>query len=204
MISGRDISRKKHYRKGLPIHTSMYVLTFINFSCIPKIDVKSGTKKTAWYPKNIKKPWPWPKDFLKEMGISYVKRLAASKAPWPSWQFQQDQVRVVRGVLMCWCGGKVDGHSWEFTVSPFFAREVFIIFSLQVHEAKKVVQDWSAWGFEPMKHFALGFGDHLWGWFHHFFGTPKIFKDLESMVKHHLQVSRFECPTSERCSPVQP
>lgn len=30
-------------------------------------------------------------DFLKEMGISYVKRLAASKAPWPSWEFQQDQ-----------------------------------------------------------------------------------------------------------------
>lgn len=25
------------------------------------------------------------------MGISYVKRLAASKAPWPSWEFQQDE-----------------------------------------------------------------------------------------------------------------
>lgn len=30
-------------------------------------------------------------EFLKEMGISYVKRLAASKAPWPSWEFQQDE-----------------------------------------------------------------------------------------------------------------
>mmetsp|Transcript_1090 Transcript_1090/g.2213 ORF Transcript_1090/g.2213 Transcript_1090/m.2213 type:complete len:327 (+) Transcript_1090:21-1001(+) len=29
-------------------------------------------------------------DFLKEMGVNYMKRLAASKAPWPSWDFQQD------------------------------------------------------------------------------------------------------------------
>eukprot|EP00435_Cladocopium_sp_Y103_P070134 s352_g34.t1 len=27
----------------------------------------------------------------KEMGISYMKRLAASKAPWPSWEFKQEQ-----------------------------------------------------------------------------------------------------------------
>lgn len=30
-------------------------------------------------------------EFLKEMGISYMKRLAASKAPWPSWEFKQEQ-----------------------------------------------------------------------------------------------------------------
>ncbi|CAK9030224.1 unnamed protein product [Durusdinium trenchii] len=30
-------------------------------------------------------------DFLKNMGIPYVKRLAAAKAPWPSWEFQQEQ-----------------------------------------------------------------------------------------------------------------
>lgn len=30
-------------------------------------------------------------DFLKGMGISYMKRLAASKAPWPSWEFKQEQ-----------------------------------------------------------------------------------------------------------------
>ncbi|CAK9004460.1 unnamed protein product [Durusdinium trenchii] len=30
-------------------------------------------------------------EFLKEMGISYMKRLAASKAPWPSWEFHQEQ-----------------------------------------------------------------------------------------------------------------
>lgn len=28
----------------------------------------------------------------KEMGISYMKRLAASKAPWPSWEFKQEKV----------------------------------------------------------------------------------------------------------------
>ncbi|CAL1163461.1 unnamed protein product [Cladocopium goreaui] len=27
----------------------------------------------------------------KEMGISYMKRLAASRAPWPSWEFKQEQ-----------------------------------------------------------------------------------------------------------------
>lgn len=33
-------------------------------------------------------------EFLKEMGISYMKRLAASKAPWPSWEFQQNQDKI--------------------------------------------------------------------------------------------------------------
>jgi len=32
----------------------------------------------------------------KEMGISYMKRLAASKAPWPSWEFKQEQARMKR------------------------------------------------------------------------------------------------------------
>ena len=195
MISGRDISRKKHYRKGLPIHTSIYVLIFINFSCIPKTDVKSGTKKTAWYPKNIKKPWPWPKDFLKEMGISYVKRLAASKAPWPSWEFQQDQVRVVRGVLMCWCGGKVDGHSREFTVSPFFAREVFIIFSLQVHDfmrLKKLFRN-EVLEVEAMKHFASDsvITSEVVSPFQ---GTPKMKRF--GRWWNTIFLDRFECPTS--------
>lgn len=30
------------------------------------------------------------------MGISYMKRLAASKAPWPSWEFKQEQARMKR------------------------------------------------------------------------------------------------------------
>jgi len=29
-------------------------------------------------------------DFLKELGVGTFKRLAASKAPWPSWHFEQD------------------------------------------------------------------------------------------------------------------
>jgi len=33
-------------------------------------------------------------DFLKEMGISYMKRLAATKAPWPSWEFKQDKDQI--------------------------------------------------------------------------------------------------------------
>jgi len=34
-------------------------------------------------------------DFLKENGISKMQRMAASKAPWPSWEFQQDGDHIV-------------------------------------------------------------------------------------------------------------
>lgn len=43
-------------------------------------------------------------EFLKEMGISYMKRLAASRAPWPSWEFKQEQTRTssVSATTPCW------------------------------------------------------------------------------------------------------
>ena len=53
----------------------------------------------------------WPHFMLqrlqhrKDMGISYVKRLAASKAPWPSWEFKQEQARGQQcccSLCLCW------------------------------------------------------------------------------------------------------
>eukprot|EP00438_Fugacium_kawagutii_P035808 Skav235274 [mRNA] locus=scaffold874:287174:299725:+ [translate_table: standard] len=48
----------------------------------------------------------------KEMGISYMKRLAASKAPWPSWEFKQEKEEFVADGSSY---TTVDGHKQTLT-----------------------------------------------------------------------------------------
>lgn len=78
-------------------------------------------------------------EFLKEMGISYVKRLAASKAPWPSWEFQQEEDKfyfcnhtvmgdikeefVANGAPY----NTVDGHKQTLECMAFWEKNVLVI-----------------------------------------------------------------------------
>ena len=56
----------------------------------------------------------------KGMGISYMKRLAASKAPWPSWEFKQEQ--AMKRAVDCY------GHLTEsLMLSTTCADIVFLV-----------------------------------------------------------------------------
>ncbi|CAE7557497.1 CRABP1 [Symbiodinium natans] len=78
-------------------------------------------------------------DFLKELGVSTFKRLAASKAPWPSWHFQQDGDRIkfsnhtMMGVLAeeFVADGStyetVDGHKQTLTCFALWEGDILVI-----------------------------------------------------------------------------